>query len=83
MNVYQIVSHIKQSDGTWTTSQFEAVVAAPSRAAAARALGLASATVAKYASITGNPVQIAVAMAQPGTVFIRSPHSDDPWKVLA
>jgi hypothetical protein len=50
--------------------QRRVVVAAPSRAAAARALGCTSAYLAAWGCPTGNDQEIALAEAQPGTVFI-------------
>lgn len=52
--------------------QDHTIVAARSRAAAARLLGISSATLLNYGSITGNEEKVAVALAEPGQVFYRS-----------
>jgi NOL1/NOP2/fmu family ribosome biogenesis protein len=50
--------------------QHRAIVAAPSEAAAARALEINRGSFEQWYCQTGNDVEIAVATAQPGVVFL-------------
>jgi hypothetical protein len=60
--------------------QVRAIVAAPSREKAARAIGVAQSQLANYGSVTGNAEEVATATAEPLTVFWR-PLDDysGPW----
>jgi hypothetical protein len=53
-----------------THAQVRAVVAAPSRAEAARLLGVTYGHMRDYGCPTGNEKEIAAAMSRPGIVFI-------------
>lgn len=53
------------------TRQQRTIVAAPSRAAAARALGASSYAMSQWGSRTENPYEVAAALAEPGQVFWR------------
>jgi hypothetical protein len=65
--------------------QRRVIVAAPSRAAAARALGCSSAYLGSYGCPTGNDREIALAESKPGTVFIHvaddlsAPFAEGRW----
>jgi len=48
------------------------IVAAPSKAAAARALGVTSSRLTKWGSVTGNANELEVALAAPGFVFMQA-----------
>lgn len=61
---------------------FSMMVAAMSRSAAARAMGVSSSWLAKYGSVTGNRDQIIAALTVPGTVLIRQAGSfTDPYVI--
>lgn len=57
---------VANSDWPTNVRQPRCIVAAPSRAAAARALGVTSRWLAEYGSTTGNDAEIAVALSAPG-----------------
>jgi hypothetical protein len=65
--VWRTVLQIHENDH----KQAELIVAAKSRAAAARAFGCSDYDLKNFGSETGNDVQIAVAMAAAGTVFYK------------
>jgi len=55
--------------GIGTPEAGRRVVAAPSQAVAARALGIAARTLREFGSVTANDAEIAAAMSRPGVVF--------------
>ena len=69
--------------------QTREVVAAPSRVAAARLLGITSTRLKEYGSVTGNTWEVRMALASPGRVFWkplddrRDPLIHSVWKVAS
>lgn len=57
------------------------IVAASSRKTAALLVGCSYHYMAGYGSVTGNVEECAVALSQPGTVFVRGQDDRGPWKV--
>ena len=55
------------------------IVAAPSRAAAARAFGVTSSRLAKLGSVTGNAAECELALRVPGQVYAQEDRHDAPF----
>ena len=72
MKVFAVTNFIRLTSGEWSPTQMEITIAAPSRAAAARAIGISPSTLAKYGSKVGPTwAGYAAAMAHPGVPVCR------------